>query len=86
MKILIAMTLGTLLLTGCSDGSDNNRIVLPPQDPPAEPPVEPPATLTSFAGFTRTLFSRNENDTPEGINQLEFNQDAADDDFSDLLQ
>jgi PBP1b-binding outer membrane lipoprotein LpoB len=86
MKILIAMTLGTLLLTGCSDGSDNNRVVRPPEGPPTEPPVEPPMTMTSFAGFTRALFSRSENDAPDDINQLEFNQDAADDDFSDLLQ
>lgn len=89
MKFLLPIIVGVALLAGC--GSDNNdKVVMPPVqppvDPPVEPPVEPPTMMPSFAAFTRTVFADDANAMPREVNNMQFNQDAADDDFADLLQ
>lgn len=40
----------------------------------------------SFAGFVRDVFDGTPDSSPQPINAVAFDQDAADDDFADLLQ
>ena len=92
MKRLTPILFSLVLVTGCSGGGNNNNSAgtsLPPVEPPPvePPPVDPqPPAMQSFAAFVRTVFADDADATPRDINGLEFNQDAADDDFSDLLQ
>ncbi len=86
MKMLFTLLLGTALLVGCSDGSDNGNS--PPPQPPVGPgPVDPPQPpmMQSFSAFFRTVFADPADAEPRDVNALEFVQDAQDDDFADLL-
>ena len=85
MKNLIPVLLGAALMAGCSGGNSNNSAST--NLPPVEPPVEPmPPAMQSFAAFVRTAYADDANAMPREINNIQFNQDAVDDDFSDLLQ
>ncbi|MCB1842966.1 MAG: hypothetical protein KDI09_08415 [Halioglobus sp.] len=86
MKIVYLVLLGSLMITGCSDGSDNRDVGMP-QPPPVDPgPVDPPPSMQSFSTFVRGVFSDPADAQPRAINGVEFVQDADDDDFADLLR
>lgn len=90
MKNLLSLGLAVVVLAGC--GGDNSNDIADQAPPPMEPPVvnppvnPPPPQMQSFAAFTRTVFADGENAAPRATNDIEFNRDAADDDFADLLQ